>query len=161
MYEAVKEMLGGNGVGHRPLAASAAGTSVHSVWKLVNGVRCVARLCGGLVVGLLNGSNTGSMTHAVVDFTECMVCPYVLGQFAGMLGGNAECHSLIVTWRQAARTLPGAISFPSVHRFPLPCAGMVATVVNDGFMTPWDVIKQRMQVHCGIALFTWPEESTT
>ena len=39
-----------------------------------------------------------------------------------------------------------AESAPLACARPAPPAGAIAVVVNDGFMNPWDVVKQRMQV---------------
>ncbi|KAH7624542.1 hypothetical protein Ndes2526B_g00743 [Nannochloris sp. 'desiccata'] len=59
--------------------------------------------------------------------------------------GAGPSHALYFAAYEAAKDIYGG-SEPGHHPLATAAAGATATIVNDGCMTPWDVIKQRMQV---------------
>ena len=54
-------------------------------------------------------------------------------------------HALYFASYEAAKQLYGG-NQEGHHPLATATAGATATIVNDGCMTPWDVVKQRMQV---------------
>lgn len=91
----------------------------------------------------------------------------VAGLYRGvgaMALGAGPSHALYFASYEAAKQLLGG-NEAGHHPVAFAAAGSIATVVNDGCMTPWDVIKQRMQVrnspyrsisHCITS--TWRQE---
>ncbi|PSC73762.1 mitochondrial carrier [Micractinium conductrix] len=83
---------------------------------------------------------------------------------AAMALGAGPSHALYFASYEAAKQLYGG-NAEGHQPLATAAAGATATIVNDGCMTPWDVIKQRMQVrhspyrsvlHC--ASETWRKE---
>ena len=70
-------------------------------------------------------------------------------------------HALYFASYEAAKQLYGG-NQEGHHPLATAAAGATATIVNDGCMTPWDVVKQRMQVGgwvggCGRCWRRWKE----
>ena len=59
--------------------------------------------------------------------------------------GAGPSHALYFASYEAAKQLYGG-NEPGHQPIATAAAGVTATIVNDGCMTPWDVVKQRMQV---------------
>jgi hypothetical protein len=62
---------------------------------------------------------------------------------------RSPSHALYFATYEAAKVLyagGAADAAAGPHPLAAAAAGATATVVNDGCMTPWDVVKQRMQV---------------
>jgi solute carrier family 25 iron transporter 28/37 len=59
--------------------------------------------------------------------------------------GAGPSHALYFASYEAAKDLYGG-NEPGHQPIATAAAGVTATIVNDGCMTPWDVVKQRMQV---------------
>lgn len=83
---------------------------------------------------------------------------------AAMALGAGPSHALYFATYEAAKELYGG-NQQGHHPLATAAAGATATIVNDGCMTPWDVVKQRMQVshspyrsllHC--VQTTWQKE---
>ncbi|EFN56490.1 hypothetical protein CHLNCDRAFT_22033 [Chlorella variabilis] len=64
---------------------------------------------------------------------------------AAMALGAGPSHALYFASYEAAKQLYGG-NREGHHPLATAAAGATATIVNDGCMTPWDVVKQRMQV---------------
>lgn len=91
----------------------------------------------------------------------------VTGLYRGvsaMALGAGPSHALYFATYEKAKDLLGG-NAAGHHPLATAAAGATATLVNDGAMNPWDVIKQRMQVshspyrsvwHCALA--TWRAE---
>jgi solute carrier family 25 (mitochondrial iron transporter), member 28/37 len=72
----------------------------------------------------------------------------ILGLYRGasaMILGAGPAHALYFATYEKAKDIYGGNN-PGHRPLAAAAAGMTATIVNDGCMTPWDVIKQRMQV---------------
>lgn len=59
--------------------------------------------------------------------------------------GAGPSHALYFASYEAAKQFYGG-NAPGHQPLATAAAGVTATIVNDGCMTPWDVVKQRMQV---------------
>jgi len=72
----------------------------------------------------------------------------ILGLYKGVTAvavGAGPSHALYFASYEAAKQLYGG-NEPGHQPIATAAAGVTATVINDGCMTPWDVVKQRMQV---------------
>ena len=60
---------------------------------------------------------------------------------------NRPAHALYFATYEISKESFGG-NLPGHHPLASAAAGTIATVVNDGVMTPADVVKQRLQVSC-------------
>ncbi|KAJ1539823.1 Fe(2+) transporter, partial [Nowakowskiella sp. JEL0078] len=63
-----------------------------------------------------------------------------------VITGAGPAHALYFTTYEQCKELFGATG-PGHHFIAIGAAGTCATIASDGFMNPFDVIKQRMQIH--------------
>lgn len=141
-YEAAKEVLGGNEAGHHPLATSAAGTVYVKGGRGATSRRPWS--CGHFL-----GHCAGAQDLAAA---ERRPAGSLYKHHAGTAAGRSRPCTPSSSPGPAAhpRCSPPLLTPPAHPRWSPPPAhpraGTIAVVVNDGFMTPWDVVKQRMQV---------------
>ena len=84
------------------------------------------------MIAAISAVNTGAFYTILTEVICCL---------------NRPAHALyFATYEISKETFGG--NLPGHHPLASAAAGTIATVANDGVMTPADVVKQRLQVSC-------------
>lgn len=131
------------GLGHNMLAGAFAGIAEHTVMYPVDLMKTRMQIInpsgGGLYTGLSNAVATISRLEGVRTLWRGM---------SSVIVGAGPAHAVYFGTYEVVKEFAGGNAQDGKHH-PLAAAasGASATIASDALMNPFDVIKQRMQVH--------------
>ncbi|KDD74418.1 hypothetical protein H632_c1328p1 [Helicosporidium sp. ATCC 50920] len=92
-----------------------------------------------------SGQVSTGMSHLIRDIFRAEGVRGLYRGVSAVFLGAGPAHALYFATYEAAKDAYGG-NRAGHHPLATALAGATATVVNDGCMTPWDVVKQRMQM---------------
>lgn len=131
------------GLGHNMLAGAFAGIAEHTVMYPVDLMKTRMQIINPSAGGLYNG-----LSHAVSTIYRLEGIRTLWRGMTSVIVGAGPAHAVYFGTYEVVKEFAGGNKQDGKHH-PLAAAtsGACATIASDALMNPFDVIKQRMQVH--------------
>ncbi|KAJ4570974.1 Fe(2+) transporter [Exophiala dermatitidis] len=131
------------GLGHNMLAGAFAGIAGHTVMYPVDLMKTRMQIINPSAGGLYTG-----LSHAVSTIYRLEGLRTLWRGVTSVIVGAGPAHAVYFGTYEMVKELAGTNSTDGKHHpFAAAASGAAATITSDALMNPFDVIKQRMQVH--------------
>ncbi|KAK2738573.1 Fe(2+) transporter [Myotisia sp. PD_48] len=138
-YESLSE---NSTLGHNMLAGAFAGIAEHSVMYPVDLLKTRMQVLNPSAGGLYTG-----LTHAVSTISRVEGWRTLWRGISSVIVGAGPAHAVYFGTYEVVKEFAGGNVGTGHHPFAAGLSGACATITSDALMNPFDVIKQRMQVH--------------
>ncbi|KAK2871862.1 hypothetical protein FQN49_002750 [Arthroderma sp. PD_2] len=127
---------------HNMLAGAFAGIAEHSVMYPVDLLKTRMQVLNPGAGGLYTG-----LTHAVSTISRIEGWRALWKGVSSVIVGAGPAHAVYFGTYEVVKDLAGGNVGSGHHPLAAALSGAAATITSDALMNPFDVIKQRMQVH--------------
>ncbi|KAL7268371.1 Fe(2+) transporter, partial [Rhizina undulata] len=136
------ESLGGGSLLSNLIAGAFAGIMEHTVMYPVDAIKTRMQIVSPTPAAMYSG-----ITNAVAQISSTEGVRSLWRGIASVALGAGPAHAVYFGTYEAVKHKLGGNEGVEHHPFAVATAGACATIASDALMNPFDVIKQRMQVH--------------
>ncbi|PUU81540.1 mitochondrial carrier domain-containing protein [Tuber borchii] len=136
------ESLGGGSLTSNLVAGAFAGVMEHVVMYPVDAIKTRMQIVNPTPAAMYTG-----ITNAVAQISSTEGVRSLWRGIASVAVGAGPAHAVYFGTYEAVKQKLGGNVGSEHHPFAVATAGACATIASDALMNPFDVIKQRMQVH--------------
>ncbi|KAI5285684.1 Fe(2+) transporter [Ascosphaera acerosa] len=129
-------------LGHNMLAGAFAGIAEHSVMYPVDLLKTRMQVLNPSAGGLYSG-----MSNAVSTISRIEGWRALWRGVSSVIAGAGPAHAVYFATYEFVKELAGGNVDAGHHPLAAGLSGACATIASDALMNPFDVVKQRMQVH--------------